>query len=257
MLAAEGVVTPWLRTYHADLLDAGFAEIPDESVGVVVTSPPYKMKDGYSNDLMEALGRLVGRVLAPGGRLFLNFGQLREGFDRPFVAQDVVQDTSGLKPGQTIAWVKSVAIDGVQKGHYQPLNTQKVLNYAWEPIFTYFKPPEGDLDRLAIGVPFADKGNLKRGSRGKHGDFHCAGDVWFVPYKTTGKTKKKAHGYEFPEELVRRCLLIANPPRPVVLEPFLGSGTTVCVAKRLGLNAYGIERDGRILCNAVERWDKE
>ncbi len=111
------------------------------------------------------------------------------------------------------------------------------------------------MDRLSIGVGFTDKSNMKRGSRGKHGDLHCAGDVWFIPYTTTGSSKKKKHKYEFPEELVEKCLRISNlSPGDTVLEPFLGSGTTICVAKRLGLNAYGIDREN--VETARKRWEE-
>lgn len=243
--------------------------LQDDSIDLAVTSPPYKRKDGYDPALMEAFGRLIGRVLKPGCRLFMNFGQLREGFARPFEARDIVERSSGLIAGQTIAWIKSIAMPDratgelVQRGHYQPLNTDRVLNYAWEPIFTYYKPPETDLDRLAIGAPFADKSNMTRGTRGKHGDLHCAGDVWFVPYETTGQKKKKAssktaYAYGFPEGLVERCIKVSGILRgSVVFDPFLGSGTVAIVAKRLGMHAYGSDIDRNAITVSKARWNAE
>jgi site-specific DNA-methyltransferase (adenine-specific) len=238
-------------------------EVPACSVDVVFTSPPYKRKDGYSYPLMRELGRLIGRVLRPGGRVFLNFGQLREGFARPYEARELVERMGKLEPGQTIAWVKSAVIDGVQRGHYQPITMKSpTLNYCWEPIFTYHKPPELALNRLAIGVPFADKSNMRRGTRGKHGDLHCAGDVWFVPYKTTGATKKKAtasmgNAYSFPVELPLRAIKLSNLARGcTVLDPFMGSGTTAVAAKMLGMHAWGIEMDPGKGPVIAERWDE-
>lgn len=230
-----------------------------EKIDVIVTSPPYKMKDGYTPMLMHCLGRVAAKVLKPGGRMFLNFGQLREGFQRPFEA--AMQAHSGthfqLNWGQTIAWVKSIAIDGHQTGHFQPINSDKILNYCWEPIFTFYKPPEKPLDRLSIGVPYADKSNLKRGTRGKNGDLHCGGDVWYIPYETTGSKTKKKHRHEYPEELVRRCLLVSGVGKDAtVLEPFCGSGTTAAVAKSLGMNAVVIDRDSEALATAQSRWDE-
>lgn len=282
----------WLATYCSTLEDLIAGPLEGGSVDVIVTSPPYKKKDGWTPELMRQLGVLAGNILKPGGRMFLNVGQLREDLARPFRSRAMVEKASGLKAGQTIAWIKSMAIPSwrevvlellkdipvlmepvrkalagpgrvMQRGHYQPLNTNKVLNYAWEPIFTFYKPPEPDFDRLAIGVAFADKTNLKRGDRGKHGDLHCAGDTWFLPYKTTGAKKKKAtagskHAYEFPEALVERCLKVAGlEPGAVVCDPFVGSGSTPVVAKRLGFSCYGVDMDAEILSVTRDRWISE
>jgi len=230
------------RFLYGDVTTDRFPDIPAQSVHLVVTSPPYKTKDGYSPVLMRALGRLVGRVLRSDGMVFINFGQLKEDFRRPYEAALLFQDASGLTFGQTIAWVKSIAMDDKQQGHYQPINSKSILNYCWEPIFTFwYEPPT--LDRLALGVPFADKSNLARGNRGKHGDLHCAGDVWFVPYVTTGAKAKKAHRHEYPEEVVRRCIAVSGFAEGTLLEPFLGSGTTVAVAQSMGLSAWGLDID--------------
>lgn len=256
---------PTLKVWTGDLLDVA-SQVPDCSVDMVFTSPPYKRKDGYSHELMEALGELVGRVLRPGGRFYMNFGQLREGFDRPFNARAVVYEAAHphLKPGQTICWVKSLVVDGKQRGHYTPITMKSpTLNYGWEPIFTLYRPPELAINRLAIGVPFADKTNLKRGTRGKHGDLHCAGDTWFVPYRTTGAKKKKAtatmgNAYSFPVELPLRAIKLSNMAKGcVVFDPFLGSGTTAVAARQLGMHAWGIELDPEKVPVIERRWKDE
>jgi len=299
---------PWLRMITADIRtdDRRFERIPDESVDVVVFSPPYKKEEGYSEGLMLSLGRLLSRVMKPGGRVFMNFGQLRDDYRRPFKASSLVVSgshwskgvTNYLETGQTIIWLKSVAIpcwreeiaefasrfssvmDGgigvmhvvaavgtsirkilkgagrvTQRAHYQPINSPFAMNYCFEYIFTLWKPPEPQFDRLSIGVPFADKTNLKRGTRGKHGDLHCGGDVWFVPHTTTGPTKKKQHKDEFPGGLAERCLRVSGVgPGATVLEPFLGGGTTVCEAKKLGMNAWGIDISAEATKAARGRW---
>ncbi len=230
--------------FVADLRSASCDQIPGNSVDFIVTSPPYKPEDGYSTELMRNLGAVTGRVLRDDGRVFLNFGQLKPkgGFRRPMTAAAAFRSWGWLEHGQTIIWAKSIVVDGAQRGHYQPLNGEQVLNYCWEFIFTFHGKGPRPLDRLSVGVPFADKTNLKRGTRGKHGDLHCAGDIWFVPHKTTGATKKKGHGHEFPAELVRRCLKVAGAKAgDTVWEPFLGGGTTVRVAEELGLNVYGCD----------------
>lgn len=255
----------YLTTIQTDLLEYT-SETLKNKIDVIVTSPPYKTKDGYSRALMTSLGRISGMVLKPGGRMFLNFGQLREGFFRPYEALSDVACGGGLVVGQTIAWIKSIAMPDphcadksilFQRGHYQPINSDKILNYCWEPIFTLYKPPEPNFDRLSIGVRYADESNLKRGTRGKNGNLHCRGDAWFIPYKTTGSKEKKQHQHEYPEALVEKCLRVSGvQPGGTVLEPFCGSGTTAVVAKRMGLNAVVIDRDEEALQTAQSRWDK-
>ena len=257
-MSEQDIQKPSFNGYCVDLNER-FIDWLNDAVDVIVTSPPYKIKDGYSDDLMRKLGRLISRALKPGGRAFVNFGQLRDNFARPFEAQRLIASWHGqnwrLHPGQTIIWAKSIAIHGKQIGHYQPLNSNKVLNYCWEYLFTFYRNHEEPLDRLALGVPYADKSNLKRGTRGKNGDLHCGGDLWFVPYKTTGQKTKKRHQYEFPEELVERCLKVAGlKPGAVVLDPFGGSGTTAAVAKRLGLSAIVLDKNDAHVKAALERW---
>ena len=63
--------------YVGDVAD-GCPEIADESVDLIVTSPPYFKKNGYTDDLMEGLGGVCGRVLKPGGRaVILEFASPR------------------------------------------------------------------------------------------------------------------------------------------------------------------------------------
>lgn len=255
----------WLKILNQSCSDV--LDIPDESCDIAVFSPPYKESDGYSAALMYGLGRNLDRIMKPGSRIFMNFGQLKESFSRPFDAQ--VMLSRYFIPGQTIIWSKSIAVNGVQHGHYQPINSDYVFNYCFEYIFTYSKGEPKPLDRLSIGVPFKDKANLSRDTRGKHGDVHCAGDIWheppenpedllwFIPYETTGAGKKKQHKYEYPEKLVERCLKVSGvKPGDVLFEPFLGSGTSAVVAKKFGLNVYATEIDQDTINVAQERWNK-
>jgi site-specific DNA-methyltransferase (adenine-specific) len=63
-------------------------------------------------------------------------------------------------------------------------------------------------------------------------------DVWTIQ---SDVSKNKVHFATFPEKLVKRCLLAGCPENGTVLDPFAGSGTTIVVAKKLGLNGIGIE----------------
>lgn len=247
-----------LLTVLGDVLD-GMPEVQDGSVDLAVFSPPYKKADGFSLELMEATGAALARVLGPGRRAFMNFAQLAEGLGRPQDALNALLKGGGyeLWPGQTFAWVKSLVIDGKQRGHFQPISSRSPLfNYCWEFVFSVSRGKPIDTDRLAIGVPYADKSNLTRGTRGKHGDVHCAGDVWVIPYETTGHRTKKSHQYGFPLGLVRRCILGSGiKPGSLVLDPFLGGGTTAVAARLCGMNAVGYDCSRQALLEAERSWD--
>jgi len=248
----------------------GCKEVKDESVDLAIFSPPYKVKDGWTTDLMRALGDTLYRVLKPGARAYMVFGQLKEGFARPWHSAELIQQGSQhaavfgggapLEIVQTIVWAKSLAMGGwnekcglcgektevplLQRGHYQPLNPESpILNYGYEYIFGFRKPgPERLLDRLGIGVPFADKSNLTRGGRGKNGDLHCAGDVWYIPYETKGGKNKKHHRHQFPMELARRLIVLNQLEKgSLIFDPFLGGGTTAVASRLSGMSCVGYE----------------
>lgn len=253
--------------------------IPDNSVDLSIFSPPYFRVDGYTPQLMVSVGQTLARTLKPGARAYMVFGQIKEGLHRPLEAQRLVLAGGGgsLIPGQTIIWVKSIAVGGwieavdcpkcgehiehevpvLSRGHFQPINSPHLLNYCWEYVFCFVRDPEKGsppLDRLSIGVPFSDKSNLKRGNRGKNGDVHCIGDVWFIPYETTGPTAKKDHRHEFPDELARRLIkLSAIPKNSMVLDMFLGGGTTAKVAYEQGMNVCGYDMDPNAITR-LKRW---
>ena len=81
-------------------------------------------------------------------------------------------------------------------------------------------------------------------------DRRCAGDVWFIPYRTIrSKSQRDHHPSPFPVELAERCIKLHGlPTKPTagdvtVLDPFLGVGSTLLAAQRLGCRGIGIEID--------------
>ena len=141
-----------------------------------------------------------------------------------------------------ILWVKSIAIDEVTTGHFKPINSPRFLSQTHEFVFHLTKTGDLPIDRLAIGVPYMDKSNLKRW-KGVANDLRCAGNSWFIPYETSQESRKsKLHPATFPSELPRKCLLLAGvTPGCTVLDPFCGTGTTLVVAEALGARAVGID----------------
>jgi site-specific DNA-methyltransferase (adenine-specific) len=231
------------------------------SVDVVVTSPPYNIGVAYRSyddrrpreEYLEWLRRIasaIGRVMREDGSLFLNVGSTNAD---PWLAMDVAnvfRETLTLQNNFT--WVKSISIGDDSVGHFKPIAGQRFLNNNHESIFHFTKTGSVRLDRLAIGVPFKDKSNIARWGHDR--DRRCAGNVWFIPYRTVrSKAQKFDHPAGFPVELPERCIRLHGKAVATVLDPFLGAGSTLVAARRLGCAGVGIEIDPQYAGTAMER----
>lgn len=221
-------------------------ELPDGSVDVIVTSPPYnrgkRYHPRYSDRLSEAeyhalLSRVFAechRVLAPRGAFFLNIGDGSQDQGKSEAVCRWAQE-AGFRRVQTLVWVKTV----LGRGHFTPSGRGQSFSNVFEYVYLLAKERGPALDVKAVGIPYADKSNI-----GRYGstDLRDAGNVWFVPYReTTGATVKKGHDAPFPVELPWRALKCVRRVRRV-LDPFAGTGSTLAAAESLGLEGVGYER---------------
>jgi site-specific DNA-methyltransferase (adenine-specific) len=224
--------------------------LPDASIDICVTSPPYNIGVAYrSHDdrmpkalylkWMTSVGREIARVLRADGSFFLNVGSTNVD---PWIAYEVAQSFDAFTLQNHIIWVKSVSVGDDTFGHFKPITSKRFLNNNFESVFHFTKTGNTQIDRLAIGVPFKDKSNISRWGHAQ--DRRCGGNVWFLPYKTVrSKAQKFDHPAGFPVELPMRCIQMHGKPNAVVLDPFLGAGTTLVAAERLGVAGIGFEID--------------
>jgi hypothetical protein len=172
---------------------AGLRHLAASSVDVIVTSPPYNIGVDYRSyddcrpreDYLAWLAKVgleMKRVLKDEGSLFLNIGGTNRDAWLPLDVAAVFRSLFSLQ--NHITWVKSVSIRDDSFGHFKPIRSQRFLNPNHEAVFHFTKSGSVALDRLAVGVPFADKSNIAR--RGHKQDRRCAGNVWFIPYETVG-----------------------------------------------------------------------
>lgn len=236
-------------------------DLPVESVDIVVTSPPYNIGVAYKSyddrkprqEYLEWLRRIaveLSRVMKSDGSFFINVGSTNSD---PWVAIDVANVFRELFVLQNnFTWVKSISIGDDSVGHFKPIAGKRFLNHNHESVFHFTKTGSVELDRLAIGVPFKDKTNIARWGHDR--DKRCAGNVWFIPYKTVrSKTQKFGHPAGFPVELPERCIRLHGRENGTVLDPFLGAGSTLVAARNLGCKGIGIEIDHHYAKTAVER----
>jgi site-specific DNA-methyltransferase (adenine-specific) len=222
-----------------------------ESVDVVVTSPPYNIGLRYKSfddsgdraaylSWLRDIGKLVVRVLKHDGSFFLNIAGTNSD---PFIAADAANAMRDIfRLQNAIVWVKSLSIGDDSFGHFKPVNSRRFLNHTHEHIFHFTKTGDVPLDRLAVGVPFKDKSNIARWGHAE--DRRCAGDVWFIPYQTIrSKSQRSHHPSPFPPALPERCIRLHGKVDAVVLDPFLGIGSTLLASQKLGCRGLGIEID--------------
>jgi site-specific DNA-methyltransferase (adenine-specific) len=263
-----------LEFYLGDCVEA-LRSLPAASVSAVVTSPPYNLgvdyrtyRDTLSRDAYLAwTGEWVAaaaRALAAAGSLFLNVGSKPTD---PWTAIDVaLAARDHLTLQNTIHWIKSIAIDresagaavdldrDIAVGHYKPINSERFLNDCHEFVFHFTPHGRTPLDRRAIGVPYQDASNIARWQSGG-GNRRCRGNAWFIPYDTIqNRDKDRPHPATFPPRLPEYCLRLHGLSRlQLVVDPFLGLGSTAVACAQLGVNFMGIEMDRQYLEEAVER----
>jgi site-specific DNA-methyltransferase (adenine-specific) len=265
---------------------AGMSQFVEESIDLVVTSPPYNLGISYGKysdrqDRRSYLGWCgewagqVRRVLKSDGSFFLNIGAAPS---NPMLPHEIVMTLRGLFVLQnTIHWIKSIAIDDYCSrrpvgdahashresateirsfGHFKPINSKRFLNDCHEYVFHFTKSGRVELNRLALGVPYQDKSNVARWSHTRGKDLRCRGNTWFVPYETIqSREKERPHPATFPVQLAEWCIKLHGAPRVrSMLDPFLGIGNSAVAAQRCGVKKFvGFEIDDAYLSEAKRR----
>ena len=271
-----------IQLYKEDNIDSLW-KLQPQSVDIAVTSPPYNFQKKYATyeddkpqeaylAWMLDYGQAVKRLLKPNGSFFLNMGNKPTS---PWTAIDVANEMrKEFVLQNTIIWVKAISVEVPKEGgaretlsvgHYKPLNTPRFLNDCWEYIFHLTLSGENKIDRLALGVPYTDKNNLKRWKSGAGGtgaeraegsaDRRDRGNLWFIPYETTNSARP--HPAVFPVNLPKWCIRLHGfSSDTVVLDPFMGIGSTAVAAKQLGVKCIGFDIEDEYLSQSSENVDK-
>jgi site-specific DNA-methyltransferase (adenine-specific) len=263
-----------LRFFHGDCL-ALLPCLDPGSVDVYVTSPPYNLGVRYRSyddrlpreRYLEWTGQWVkaaAETLNRDGSLFLNVGSKPKD---PWAALDVAQAVRPyLHLQNTIHWIKSIVIErsaagqtaGLPRdlavGHYKPINSDRFLNDCHEFVFHFTPGGRTRLDRRSIGVRYQDGSNVGRW-KAAAGGLRCRGNAWFVPYETiNSRERDRPHPATFPARLPEYCLRLHGLDRlSLVVDPFLGLGSTAVACAQLGIDFIGIELDRVYLDEAIAR----
>lgn len=251
-------------------------DMPDGCVDMCVTSPPYfALRDygvegqiGMEETPDEYVGRLgdvfdeVRRVLREDGTLWLNIGDSYNGSGgnhKPWHKNDAgFQGKAGVRCGG-----KGAKVDG--------LKPKDMVGVPWMLAFElrrrgwylrqdiiWSKPnpmPEPAVDRcvrsheylflLSKSPKYRFDGEALKGEGARR-------SVWSVPVKPC----REAHFAVFPEELVDKCVLAGSVEGDLVLDPFMGSGTTAVVCRKLGRRYAGCELNPEYVKIAESRLER-
>lgn len=231
--------------------------VPNDTVRCCVTSPPYwSLRDyhipgqiGLENQLGDYFANLVSvfeevrRVLTPDGTLWLNIGDSYTSGGRTWRAPDKKNPVramgvrpptpKGLKPKDLIGvpWRLALALQAAgwylradivwNKPNCQPESVKDRPTRSHEMLFLFSKCEQYHYNPSAV-----------RGPNGRN--LRTVWDINTLAYRD-------AHFATFPPALVMPCLALGSEVGDLVLDPFLGSGTTAEVALRLGRRFLGIE----------------
>jgi site-specific DNA-methyltransferase (adenine-specific) len=251
----------------------GMAQLANESVDLVVTSPPYNLGVGYRKysdrqdrqsylDWCRKWAAQVRRVLKSSGSFFLNIGSAPSNPMLPHeIAMALSPRSSGFVLQNTIHWIKSITIEDRKAavrsyGHFKPISSKRFLNDCHEYIFHFTKTGRVEFDRLALGVPYQDKSNIARWRHTRGTDLRCRGNTWFIPYETIQSRKKeRPHPATFPVQLAEWCIKLHGVTRiETMLDPFLGIANSAVAAQRCGVKTFiGFEIDETYLAEARRR----
>lgn len=255
MKSAVIMLEPWLNKIHLGDCLTVMSQMPTESVDLIVTSPPYNLRNssgggmrngsgglwaqasllkgyagGYSDDMprnqyvewQRACLKEMLRLIKPTGAIFYNHKRrVQDGLEEdPRI--DILPD---FPVRQTITWQRAGGIN---------------FNLS------YFLPTSEVIYLICKSKKF----RLAKSPDPKHPKKTCGiGDIWYIP-----QDLKNAHPAPFPIEIPRRC--IESTDAKIVLDPFMGSGTTALAAEMLGRQWIGIDTSQVYIDQANKRLDE-
>lgn len=285
-LAASSLSDVILSGNSLDVL----ATLPDSLVDTIVTSPPYFGQRDYEHpdqigsepsqeeyiQNVVAIFREARRVLKDSGTLWLNLGDKYVNGQlcgMPWKCAIALMEDGWILRSDII-WHKPNAMPSSVK-------TRPTTDHEY--IFMFSKSANYHYDADAIREPhvtFSEDSKMKGGrnhfgkkggtpENGKNGgNTNLHDGRWDKAFHPKGRNKRTvwnvalskfrgAHFAVFPEKLVEPCILAGCPEGGIVLDPFLGSGTTAVVSKKQGRNYIGIDVNPEYCQMALERITSE
>jgi len=237
-------------------------ELPDKSIDLMVTSPPYNINVSYGNKHKN------GKIINSKGKKYND--NLPEDIYRQMLRNVILETKRVLKNnGQIWLNIKNRYIDGqiippfwiMEFFTDMYLKNIVIWNFDWggstnkrfAPRYEYFFFFTKDISNYTFNLedvkipsvnfrPDRYKTQLKNPS-----------DVWRFALVSGNEVERTEHPAQFPEDLIERIIKVSSNENDIILDPFMGSGTTAVVAKRLNRKFVGYETESDYIDIAYKR----
>lgn len=244
--------------YNGDAIEL-LKQLPDESAQLIVTSPPYNLGKEYEEKVaielylkwQEEIIKECVRVLSPKGSICWEVGNF---VDDEIIPLDIVFypifKKYGLHLRNRIIWTF---------GH--GLHASKRFSGRYESILWFTKNQDYyfNLDPVRVPQKYPNKKHYKGAKIGQLSGNPLGknpSDVWEIPNVKSNHPEKTEHPCQFPIELVERLVLSMTKEGDLVVDPFIGVGSTAIASVRNGRRSAGADTMKKYVDIAKERLSK-
>lgn len=227
-----------------DILDQ-IKQIPDESVDLIVTDPPYNLSKNYGNthdtfefaeylNFTEAWMKEADRVLKPDGTIYIFMGMRYISYVYNYLDSQLKYHFN--------SWIAWYYTQGIGKTIGFSPRHDDILMFTKSKKFTF------NLDDIRIPQKYYRSVNNMRGAN--------PGNVWEFSHMHYCSRHRLEHPTQKPEGLYERIILASTNEGDTVLDPFVGSGTALRVCQNTGRNCIGIDINPEYVKMCKERLKK-
>jgi site-specific DNA-methyltransferase (adenine-specific) len=246
------------KTICCDLFDV-LDKLPKSFVDLLIIDPPYnldkdfgeakfsRMSDDKYLEYLESWFPKILKTLKPDGSVYV-CGDWK----CSSVLYSIMDKYTIVR--NRISWQR-------EKGRGAKMNWKNAMEDIWFATMSndYFFDVESVKQKRKVIAPYRENGEPKDWMESENGNFRltCPSNFWddiSIPYWSMPENTD--HPTQKPEKLIAKLILASCPQNGVVLDPFLGSGTTCVVAKKLGRDFVGIEINEEYCCLAQKRLSK-
>lgn len=226
-------------------------KFPDNSIDLIITSPPYdgiRKYNGFSFDL-HATGKEIYRVLKDGGIAAMVIQDQTKNFGKSLTSFRTIVDwvdNIGFKLFETVIYRKHGTEGAWWKYRFR-------VDHEYMPIFLKGERPKY-FNKEPLKVPSKHGGKIMTGSGNRRTDgtttktvtrpinpMKCRGTIWDYLMAGDKDELKRKHPAVFPDKIPLDFIQCFCPPNGIVLDPFIGCGSTAVAAKHLKRNYIGID----------------